>query len=54
MYQLYADTLFGSPQCIKRVSDGASIPMDPENSDYRKYLEWLAEGNTPLPPDEQP
>jgi hypothetical protein len=23
------------------------------NTDYQKYLEWLAEGNEPLPPDEE-
>jgi hypothetical protein len=30
------------------------FPMDPDNSDYRQYLEWLAEGNEPLPADEPP
>ena len=34
-------------ELIERVEDGALIPFDPANSDYRQYLVWLAEGNTP-------
>ena len=31
------------------IADNAFIPFDPANTDYQAYLEWLAEGNTPLP-----
>lgn len=39
---------------IKRLADNAFIPFDPANTDYQEYLEWLAEGNEPLPADEPP
>jgi hypothetical protein len=35
---------------ILRLPDNATIPNDPENSDWQAYQEWLAQGNTPLPP----
>jgi hypothetical protein len=40
--------------CIAFLKDGnySYIPFDSSNRDYQKYLEWLAEGNTPEPADE--
>jgi hypothetical protein len=43
MYQLTSTTN------IKRLGDDATIPADPANADYRAYLEWQLDGNTPLP-----
>jgi len=38
-------------QAVKRIADNAFIPFAPDNTDYQKYLEWVAAGNTPLPAD---
>ena len=42
----------GVVDCILR-SDGTAIPICDDNTDYQAYLAWVAEGNTPLPAEEQ-
>jgi hypothetical protein len=54
MYKLYIPLGRTEANVVKRLSDGDFIPFDPANTDYQKYLEWLSEGNTPLPADEEP
>ena len=39
---------------ITRLSDGATIPDDVQNTDYAAYVQWLLEGNTPTPADPIP
>jgi len=48
MYKL-GPLSYGVTSCIIRLSDMASIPLDPANTDYQAYLAWLAEGNVPEP-----
>jgi hypothetical protein len=49
MYQLVAYPSAHTEQTVMRLEDGAFIPFDPDNLDYRAYLAWLAEGNQPAP-----
>ena len=70
-YKLLNSTLSQTePNCVLMFVDGepiVTIPFDPDNSEYQKYLKWLdgyelqgmqwvktSEGNTPLPPDPTP
>ena len=65
MYKLTPLNYDGKQDSVIRVTDQATIPFDPANTDYQAYLEWLdgyemvngeliktSEGNTPLPADE--
>jgi hypothetical protein len=47
----YIGTTIINTNIIFRLPDNAQIPNDPENTDWQAYLAWLAEGNTPLPPE---
>jgi hypothetical protein len=51
MYKLKMNS-FGEVNVVIRTTDGVYIPLDLANTDYQKYLKWLAEGNTPLPAEE--
>ena len=51
MYKLQKN-LFNETSSVIRLEDGASIPMNPDNTDYQVYLKWLEEGNTPEPAEE--
>tara|TARA_B100000287_G_C20190227_1_gene605851 strand:+ start:397 stop:555 length:159 start_codon:yes stop_codon:yes gene_type:complete len=39
-----------TPEVIIRKADGVQIPFDPNNIDYKEYLEW-AKTNTAEPAD---
>jgi hypothetical protein len=53
MYKLIKDSLSNQINVVQRLSDNTFIPFNPDNSDYQAYLAWVAEGNTPLPANEE-
>jgi len=55
MYKLYIPFGRTEPNSVIQSNGELTtfIPFDPDNTDYQAYLAWLAEGNTPLPADEE-
>ena len=49
MYKLLS--FYGQNTGVLRLSDLASIPFDPDNTDYQAFLLWKSQGNEPLPAD---
>ena len=50
MYKLFNAR---NAQYVIKIDQNLVIPFDPANTDYQAYLAWVAEGNTPLPADEE-
>jgi len=46
MYKLIDDWKT-NPINIQRLSDGAVIPFDPDNTDAKEFAKWLSEGGVP-------
>jgi hypothetical protein len=54
-YKLVTQNLYGQEFTVyvKQNNDGSNTSfVDFNENEYKEYLAWLAEGNTPLPPDE--
>lgn len=53
MYKFLFDISRGSnANVVLKIDENMTIPFDPANKYYQQYLEWLSEGNEPLPADE--
>ena len=45
MYKKHPEhAVFGPAKSVKRLSDGASIPFDPANTDYQRFKQYITDG----------
>jgi hypothetical protein len=52
MYQ-QTRPFFGKVTFVKRLSDNAWIPFDPDNTDYQAFLKYQADGGKVYGADEE-
>ena len=54
-FKLVTQSLYGqrSTVYVRQNDDGSNVSFaDCNENEYQQYLDWLAEGNEPLPADE--
>jgi len=51
MYKLQTYPFTETVAFVFNKATNTTIPMDESYPEYKKYLEWVAEGNTPEPAD---
>lgn len=44
MYQLFKEPITGVVVCVIRAFDKASIPFDPDNTDYQQFKKDVIQG----------
>jgi len=52
MYKLLLNQETNTVDTVQRLSDGACIPFDPDNTDYQAFLKYQAEGGKVYGADE--
>ena len=50
---IYKLTSIANTQFVIRLSDGACIPFDPDNTDYQAFLKYQEEGGKVYGADEE-